>query len=184
MGFALAEAAARRGAEVTLVAGPVALVTPLQVRRVDVESAADMLKACQKFFPRSDVFIATAAVGDYAPEQSHSHKLKKDKKAFELKLKPTADILKALSLSKKHGQVVVGFAAETQHVLDYAQKKLKEKKLDLIVANDVSKQGLGFASDHNELHCIDKQGQVLSSGRRSKAELAEFILDCVERLRA
>ncbi len=182
MGFALSEAAARRGAEVTLVSGPVTLSTPPQVRRIDVESAEEMLQACKQSFAKSHVFIATAAVGDYTPEESHSQKLKKSKRPLSIKLKPTIDILKTLSQTKKSGQIVVGFAAETQHVLDYARKKLQEKKLDLIVANDVSKPGVGFASDDNEVHCIDRKGKLKSSGRRSKTELAEFILDCLEGL--
>lgn len=172
MGFALAEVARDLGADVTLVAGPVALATPVGVKRIDVVTAEEMLQACNKIFPRSDVFIATAAVGDYAPLLKTSQKIKKSAKPLTLTLKPTTDVLKCLAQEKRKGQIVVGFAAETDQLLKYAGKKLSEKNLDLIVANDVSKKHLGFASDQNAVSIVGRNGKLSYLPPQKKTEIA------------
>lgn len=180
MGFALAKAAQRRGARVTLVSGPVSLPTPEGVRRIDVESAEEMFQACQKEFPDADVFIASAAVGDYRPSHPHDEKLKKTHPKLNLELKTNPDILKTLGEHKKNGQILVGFAAETQDLIDNAQSKIKKKNLDLIVANDVSQPGAGFAVETNQVILINRQGQKKPLPLLAKEEVAENILDQVE----
>lgn len=182
MGFALAEAARERGAEVTLIAGPVSLETPSEVRRLDVVSSQEMLKACEKLFPSADLFIATAAVGDFAPQSSLPQKLKKNGKALRLELQPTTDILLSLGRKKRKGQVLVGFAAETEALLDHAREKLKKKNLDLIVANDVSESGVGFASSDNRVTLLDRNGRSTALAKMDKKSVAEHILDAVEKL--
>jgi len=182
MGFALAEAARRRGAEVTLVAGPVALPTPEGVRRIDVVSSAQMREACEKHFPQADLFIGTAAVGDFAPAKALPQKLKKNGRALRLELQPTTDILLSLGKAKRKGQVLVGFAAETESLISNAKEKLKKKNLDLIVANDVSQRDIGFAGEDNRVTLIDRRGKATPLEKMPKAAVAERILDAVEKL--
>jgi phosphopantothenoylcysteine decarboxylase/phosphopantothenate--cysteine ligase len=182
MGFALAEEAARRGADVTLVAGPVNLPTPPGVRRIDVVSAAEMLAACAQAFPRADIFIAAAAVGDYAPVAPTRQKIKKTGQALRLELKPASDILKTLAEKKKKGQIVVGFAAETENLREHALKKLREKNLDAVIANDVSKKDRGFSSEKNSVLFIDRRGRTESTPLLPKSEIAARIWDRVEKL--
>ncbi len=182
MGFALARAAQNRGAQVTLVAGPVTLATPHQVKRIDVVSAQEMLEACQQEFADSDIFIATAAVGDYCPNEHHPHKLKKKNETLHLQLQPTTDILATLSKLKKNNQLLVGFAAETHRLEEYAKTKLLAKKLDLIVANDVTRPESGFAADTNEIFLMGKDGVIEKHPLMSKQEAAEEILNRVEEL--
>jgi Phosphopantothenoylcysteine synthetase/decarboxylase len=176
MGFALAEAAERLGAKVTLVAGPVALATPAGVRRVDVTSAEEMLRECGKHFPKSDIFIATAAVGDYAPKKISGQKLKKSGNPIELKLAPTPDILKTLAARKRNGQIVVGFAAETENVVKHSRAKLRSKRLDLIVANDVSKMDRGFGTERNAVIILTRHGETENLGLAPKSEIAMGIM--------
>ncbi len=152
MGFALAEAAVEAGARVTLVTGPVHLPTPDRVQRVDVVSARDMLAACEAAMP-CDLLIASAAVADYRPEVVAAHKLKKDPTSGEgllLQLVRNPDILATLA-QREDRPFSVGFAAETENLLDYAARKLKDKNLDLIVANDVANPSIGFNSDENAI---------------------------------
>ncbi|MCC6273611.1 MAG: bifunctional phosphopantothenoylcysteine decarboxylase/phosphopantothenate--cysteine ligase CoaBC [Deltaproteobacteria bacterium] len=182
MGFALAEAARRRGAEVTLVAGPVALPTPEGVRRIDVVSSAEMREVCEKHFPKADLFIGTAAVGDFAPAKALPQKLKKNGRALRLELQPTTDILLSLGKAKRKGQVLVGFAAETESLISNAKEKLKKKNLDLIVANDVSQRDIGFAGEDNRVTLIDRGGKATPLEKMPKAAVAERILDAVEKL--
>ncbi|MCC7345442.1 MAG: bifunctional phosphopantothenoylcysteine decarboxylase/phosphopantothenate--cysteine ligase CoaBC [Deltaproteobacteria bacterium] len=182
MGFALAEAARRRGAEVTLVAGPVALPTPEGVRRIDVVSSAEMREVCEKHFPKADLFIGTAAVGDFAPAMALPQKLKKNGRALRLELQPTTDILLSLGKAKRKGQVLVGFAAETEALVSNAKEKLKKKNLDLIVANDVSQRDIGFAGEDNCVTLIDRGGNATPLEKMPKAAVAERILDAVEKL--
>ncbi|MFO1464707.1 MAG: bifunctional phosphopantothenoylcysteine decarboxylase/phosphopantothenate--cysteine ligase CoaBC [bacterium] len=182
MGFALAEAAQRRGAEVTLVAGPVTLPTPAGVRRIDVVSSAEMGKACQRLFPDADLFIGTAAVGDFAPAKALPHKLKKNGRALRLELQPTTDILLTLGRAKRKGQILVGFAAETESLLPHAREKLKRKNLDLIVANDVSSREVGFGSEENRVTLIGRSGKPVALKKAQKSELAEQIFDAIEQL--
>lgn len=182
MGFALAEAAQRRGAEVTLIAGPVTLSTPQGVRRIDVVSSSEMRAACEQHFAKADLFIGTAAVGDFAPAQALPQKLKKNGKALSLELQPTSDILFSLGQAKRKGQIVVGFAAETENLVAHAKEKLKKKNLDLIVANDVSQPGVGFAGRDNQVTLIDRRGTVTPFKKMPKDAIADKILDAIEEL--
>lgn len=182
MGFALAQEAEARGAQVTLVTGPVNLPTPPGVGRVEITTAQEMLEVCLKQFSQVDVFIGTAAVGDYRPKIEQKQKIKKKKQGLNLDLIPNPDILLELSQKKKPGQFLVGFAAETENILENAKKKLSAKKLDLIVANDVSKTGTGFASDLNQALFLDAQGGEEKNPLLTKTELAIQILDRIEGL--
>ncbi|WP_153914490.1 bifunctional phosphopantothenoylcysteine decarboxylase/phosphopantothenate--cysteine ligase CoaBC [Shewanella sp. TC10] len=157
MGFALASAATQMGAEVTLVTGPVNLATPLGVKRVDVESAQDMLNAVMDNVDNQDIFIGCAAVADYRLAEVAESKIKKSSENMQLALVRNPDILASVSALTKR-PFTVGFAAETDNVEEYARGKLERKKLDLIAANDVSVAGLGFNADANALHVFWKDG--------------------------
>lgn len=154
MGYALAEAARDAGAEVRLISGPVNLPAPDRISRIRVESADEMLAASLEGLAECDLFIAAAAVVDYKPVAVAEHKIKKgDSEVMELSLTRTPDILARVAASPQR-PFTVGFAAETRNVIDYARDKLKRKKLDLIVANDVSAADIGFNSDHNAVTLI------------------------------
>lgn len=185
MGFALAEAAVEAGARVTLVAGPVNLPTPARVQRVDVVSAEEMLAACQAALP-ADLFIASAAVADYRPASCAEQKMKKSPDSDDgmtLTLVRNPDILATLA---EHPQRpwAVGFAAETHDLMNYAAGKLQRKKLDLIIANDVSQSGIGFNSDDNAVTLIDRALHSISLPRASKAKLAREIIGRIASLMA
>ncbi|WP_090275106.1 bifunctional phosphopantothenoylcysteine decarboxylase/phosphopantothenate--cysteine ligase CoaBC [Halopseudomonas litoralis] len=178
MGFALAEAAVEAGARVTLVTGPVNLPTPPRVDRVDVVSAADMLAACDAALP-ADLFIASAAVADYRPASCAPGKLKKDTGSdagMTLALVRNPDILATLASHNQRPGFCVGFAAETDEVLDYASDKLTRKNLDLIIANDVSQPGIGFNADDNAVTLIDRSLTQQPLPRASKHKLARQII--------
>ena len=178
MGYALAEAAARRGAEVTLVSGPVALATPADVRRVDVESAAQMHDAMLAAFEGADVAICCAAVADYTPAAPADHKLKKSRERLDaIELVETADILADLC-ARKGGRVVVGFAAETDDLIAHAEEKLRRKGADLIVANDVSRPESTFGADTNRVALVSAAG-VRQLETLPLPAVADAILDCV-----
>lgn len=182
MGFALAAAAQAQGADVVLVSGPVSLATPPGVKRIDVETAQEMLAACSREFKSCDLFIASAAVGDYVPEKPAPSKIKKNGKNLALSFRPNVDILQTLAGKKKKGQIVVGFAAETDEVLANARSKLKKKKLDLVVANDVSRPAAGFASDKNAVWLVDGKSKPEAIPLQAKFEVAGIILDRVSDL--
>jgi phosphopantothenoylcysteine decarboxylase / phosphopantothenate---cysteine ligase len=183
MGYAVAAAAARRGSKVTLVSGPTALETPEKVERLDVRSAGEMLREVQEHFERCTAGIFVAAVADYhAAEKSHT-KIKRRKEALTLRLEPNPDIL-ATAARVKGDRLVVGFAAETDHVAENARKKLKEKNADLIVANDVTAEGAGFDGDTNIVTLFSRDGRDLPLPRLTKAEVADRILDEMLRLRS
>jgi phosphopantothenoylcysteine decarboxylase/phosphopantothenate--cysteine ligase len=179
MGYALAAAAAARGWSVDLVSGPVALPAPEGVRVHRAVSAADMLAACQPLFPECDLFIALAAVADYRPAMYSSEKQKKQPGAVLLELVPTVDVLKTLAAGRSPGQTVVGFAAETNDLETYAQRKLADKRLDWIVANDVSRPGVGMEADDNAVLLLGARGERFVFGPAPKADVAGFILDRV-----
>jgi phosphopantothenoylcysteine decarboxylase/phosphopantothenate--cysteine ligase len=179
MGYALAAAAARRGAEVTLVSGPTALPAPDGCDLVSVTTAAEMQEAVLSRFPRSQVLIAAAAVADYAPARTADRKLKRRSGTLTLELKATPDILAECGRRKKRGQVLVGFAAETEEVLANARKKLTGKRLDIIVANDVSRPGVGFDSDRNAGCLLLTGGRQVALPEMSKDEFAARVLDAV-----
>ena len=180
MGFALAEAAARRGADTVLVAGPVALATPADVRRVDVRSAAQMHAAVLAALP-ADVYIGAAAVADFTPRAVAAGKLKKQAgmDTLTLELVRTPDILAAVAAHPQRPRLVVGFAAETDHVEQYARGKLAQKKLDLIAANRVGVAGSGFESDDNALVVYGHDGYERALGPAAKTQLAEDLLDLI-----
>ncbi len=181
MGFALAEQAAARGHAVTLVAGPVTLGTPADVRRVDVVSACDMLAAVQRELPDAEVLIMCAAVADWRPKQVSPVKLKKRAMCAVLELEPNPDILLTLRPEKGH-RLFVGFAAETGDPLAEAQRKLEAKGLDLLAANDVSQPDAGFAVDTNRVTLLSRDAAPEYLPLMSKREAADRILDRVERL--
>lgn len=180
MGFAIAEAAVEQGAEVILVSGPVALKTPDKVKRIDVISAKDMLQACEETMP-CDLFIAVAAVADFKPQLVASQKLKKqadNETGLLLELIRNPDILATIS-KRKNRPFCVGFAAETENLLDYAAKKLQEKNLDLIVANDVADASIGFNSDNNAVTVIDKELRVIKFGQTTKSKIARQLMNVI-----
>ncbi|MDG2525261.1 bifunctional phosphopantothenoylcysteine decarboxylase/phosphopantothenate--cysteine ligase CoaBC [Stenotrophomonas sp. HITSZ_GD] len=183
MGFALAAAAARQGADVTLVAGPVQLPTPAGVQRVDVRSAAQMRDAVLAAFP-ADIYIGAAAVSDYTPRRVVPQKIKKTGETLTLELVRTPDILAEVAAQTGALKLVVGFAAETHDVEKYARGKLTSKRLDLIIANQVGVSGGGFESDDNAATAYWQGGERVFPSS-SKAELAERLLELVsERLNA
>ncbi len=181
MGYSVAAAARRRGAMVTLVSGPVALGSPVGCDVVAVETAEQMCEAVLSRLTNFDVVVMVAAVADYRPARVPPHKIKKGGDSLNLELEPTVDIL--AEISKARGdRVVVGFAAETERVREYALGKLKRKGLDLIVANDVSKSRTGFDAADNAALIIDRDGGEEDTGVVSKDVLADRILDHVVRL--
>ena len=177
MGFALAEVCAEQGAEVTLVSGPVTLTAKHPaIHRVDVESAAEMYEAATHNFPDADIAILCAAVADFTPKVSADKKIKRKGDNLTLELQPTRDIAAALGEVKREGQVMVGFALETNDELDNARKKLKEKNLDFIVMNSLQDKGAGFRVDTNKVTIIDRQG-LTAYDTKSKREVAEDIVE-------
>lgn len=182
MGYALAEAARARGAQVTLVTGPTALPTPGGVEVVAVETAEEMRKALCTRLSWSTVVIMAAAVADYRPAQAAAHKIKKQGQGDQtLRLEPTDDILAALS-AQRTNQLLIGFAAETQDLIAHATHKLSAKGLDLIVANDVTREGAGFGSDQNAATVIDRQGRTIEFPLMAKRQLADEILNVARSL--
>ena len=175
MGFAIAQAAAEAGHTVTLIAGPVALPTPPNVRRVDVITARDMLAAVQRELVQADVLIASAAVADWRPETCSPTKLKKSGMDGVLRLVPNPDILKTI-LPQKGNRRFIGFAAETGEPTAEAGRKLREKGLDLIVANDVTAPGAGFAVETNRVTLLYPDGRREALPLLSKLDLARRLI--------
>jgi phosphopantothenoylcysteine decarboxylase/phosphopantothenate--cysteine ligase len=180
MGYAMAEAALRRGARVLLVSGPTALTPPGAAEVTRVESAEQMRDAVLNLLPHATVVIKTAAVSDYRAKSASPQKIKR-KGPITLEFEPTPDILKEISL-RKQAQIIVGFAAETENVLENARQKLAAKQLDAIVVNDVSREGVGFDSDRNEVTIIT-QDEVVEVPETTKWEVAQRVLNQVVRLR-
>lgn len=183
MGYAIAEAAARLGAEVTLISGPSALQPPAGVEFFGVESAREMRQLVQERFPACDIVIKAAAVADYRVKNVSDQKIKKNDAELTLVLEKNPDILKELGEMKKPHQTLVGFAAETQNLLQYAKSKLERKNLDMIVANDVSKPQAGFNVDTNLIKLLKRDGSIEELPLMSKKELAYIILERVMKLR-
>ena len=179
MGYSLAEAAIAAGAKVTLVSGPVNLDPPSNCLLVSVETANEMYEAVMHHIKDKDVYIGTAAVSDYSPTKSHDSKIKKDgsKSSMVLELKENRDILNSVS-ELKDRPYVVGFAAETDNLIDNAKKKLTNKRLDLIVANDVSDKNIGFDSDDNEVTLITQKEQKLLE-RQNKKKISNKIIEFI-----
>jgi phosphopantothenoylcysteine decarboxylase/phosphopantothenate--cysteine ligase len=182
MGYAVAEAAARRGARVVLISGPVSLETPLGAERVDVRTTEQMHRAVLASLERATVVIMAAAVADYRPVMPSLNKLKRGKERLNIEFEPTVDVLADLS-RRKGEQLLVGFAAETEQLAEHARRKLKEKSADLIVANDVTAPGAGFDHDTNVVTIFRSDGREQSLPKLTKIQVAHRILDEVVELR-
>ena len=179
MGFALACAAKERGMQVTLVSGPVQLAKPEGVKVIDVETALEMKSAMDCHFKKADLIIMSAAVSDHRTELRSERKISKDEFPQTLNLIKNPDILKILGSKKKPHQVLVGFAAESHNVVESASKKLEQKKLDWIVANDISKKEIGFSSNQNEVYLIGAKGTYRQINLADKGIIAKEILDAI-----
>lgn len=182
MGYSLAETAARRGARVILISGPVHLAAPAGVQLIGVVTAQDMFQAVMEHLPESTIIIKTAAVADYHLANVPKQKVKKTATRLSLELEPTLDIL-AEAGRRKGDRLLVGFAAETENLIDEARRKLVSKNCDMVVANLVSQQGVGFESDQNEVTLVARNGETVVLEKADKAVIAEQILDRILKLR-
>ena len=178
MGYAIAEAAHRRGAEVHLISGPATVAPPVEIECNYVETALEMLEAVSKVFDQADVVVMAAAVGDYRPQTFSDQKIKKTADQMTISLEKNPDIAKTLGERKQH-QILVCFAAETENVLEYAYQKLINKNCDLIAANDVLAEGAGFSGDTNIVTLLDREGKREQLPLLSKREVADVILNHV-----
>ena len=176
MGFALAEECARRGAEVTLIAGPVSMMCSPNIRRIDVESCEEMYQVATTHYPNMDAAILCAAVADFRPENIATEKIKREKDDLVIRLKPTHDIAAQLGKMKQPGQLLVGFALETNDEEANAQKKLQKKNLDFIVLNSLQRKGTCFQSDDNQITILSANGQT-AFDKKPKTEVAKDIVD-------
>jgi phosphopantothenoylcysteine decarboxylase/phosphopantothenate--cysteine ligase len=176
MGFAVAQALALQGAEVTLVTGPASVKIPDGITAIKVETAQEMADACIKTFKDSDITVMAAAVADYAPEKYSPGKIKKDKSDDNLKLVKTQDILSELGKRKNKKQFLVGFALETENETANAKKKLRDKNLDMIVLNSLNDAGAGFEHDTNKISIIDGKLKVKTFDIKPKSEVAKDIV--------
>jgi phosphopantothenoylcysteine decarboxylase/phosphopantothenate--cysteine ligase len=186
MGFAVAEAAARRGANVTVVAGVTTVEAPDDIKVIRAVSAAEMHEAVMRELPNATVFIGAAAVADYAPANAANAKIKKDgRDTLTLELRKTPDILSDVAANRTNGLMVVGFAAETNDVVEYARSKMEKKNLDMVVANDITQAGAGFNTDTNIATILIRGSErEIEIPLTSKKELADRILNEVVKLRA
>jgi phosphopantothenoylcysteine decarboxylase/phosphopantothenate--cysteine ligase len=182
MGYALAVAARRRGATVTLISGPVALIAPAGVEFVPVKTALQMRDAVLAALPAATVVIKAAAVADYRPAVCEELKIKKKEGAMTLLLERNPDIISGIA-RQKGDRIIVGFSMESDHLLEHARKKLFEKGMDLIVANDVTEDGAGFGGDTNIVRILDSDGGLEELPLLSKLEVADVILDRVKKMR-
>ncbi|HEU4836020.1 MAG TPA: phosphopantothenoylcysteine decarboxylase, partial [Pyrinomonadaceae bacterium] len=182
MGFALAEAALKRGAAVTVVAGVTTVEPPVGVRVVKALSAEEMLKAVASEAGKASVFIGAAAIADYRPAQRAAQKIKKSNESITLTLERTPDVLSQVAASRANGMLVVGFAAETENVLQNAKEKLRSKKLDAIVANDVSRVDAGFDTATNKIAIITNS-DLVELPVMTKGEAADRVLDAIVKIR-
>jgi len=182
MGYALANAAAGRGARVTLISGPVALRPPSGVEVILVQTAAEMYSAVMERFPSVDVVVMSAAVADYRPKVVSNQKIKKQAESLTIELEKNPDILAELGRAKKH-QLLVGFAAETENLEKNARQKVESKNVDLLVANDVTLPGAGFGTDTNIVKLVFPDGRIVSLPQMDKLDLAHHILNEIMALR-
>ena len=178
MGYAIAEEAAKRGAEVILISGPTQLACPKDVTRICVESTQEMYDAVM-CYKEADVIVKAAAPSDYKPSEYQHEKIKKSGAQMAIALTPNPDILLALGKEKKENQLLVGFAAETQSLETYAKQKLENKNLDLIVANNVAQEGAGFDGDSNIVTIFDRFGKEMQWECMSKHAVAEKLMDTI-----
>lgn len=181
MGYALAQAAARRGAEVYLVSAPTSLAVPDGVQVIKVKTAEQMCRAVLELYPRMDVVIKAAAVADYRPRMQADQKIKKNDSYLVLEMEKTTDILAELGRQKTH-QLLVGFAAETEDLINNAREKIVNKNLDLLIANDVTQPGSGFGTDTNQVQILYPDGTVEPQPMMAKSALSEVIWDKVQQL--
>ena len=179
MGYCLAEEACKRGARVILISGPSPLYSPAEAELIKVETAGDMKKAVLASFKSADVIIMAAAVSDFSFRKTTSEKIKKGQDLSGIQLEKTPDILERIG-KEKGKKLLVGFAAETNRMMENARSKLKKKNLDLIVANDVSKKDIGFDSDYNDVYIIFSNGKEIHSGKKTKSEISRLILNSIE----
>ena len=177
MGYALARAAVDRGMQVTLVSGPTALKAPAGAEVLYVETAREMQEAMSQRFAKADLIIMAAAVSDHRPETRSKQKQKKEQMRMTLDLVANPDILMELGKQKKNGQTLVGFAAETENLLPNARRKLREKNLDWIVANEVSEKDRGFQSDFNKISLLSKEQNEMDFEYQEKNSLARKIME-------
>jgi len=185
MGFALAAAAQKRGATVIAITGSTTVPQPSGIHLVQVTTAEEMARAVAAELERATVFIGAAAVADYRPSHRADQKIKKHNESFTLELERTPDILSQVAATRKEGTLVVGFAAESENLLQNAQLKLQSKNLDAIVANDITQSGAGFDSDRNAIKILTRSnGNVIELPLMSKADIADHILDMIVRLRS
>lgn len=182
MGYAIAEAAARRGAHVVLVSGPVNIPAPRNVETIHVHTAQEMRSAVMDRLGDASIIIKSAAVADYYVSEVPKQKLKKTATRLSLELDPTPDILAEIG-QRKGDRLLIGFAAETQNLIEEARRKMISKKCDMIVANLVSQEGVGFESDRNEVEIMSRSGEIVHAGPADKKQIAEKILDQVATLR-
>lgn len=176
MGYAVAAAAARRGADVTLVSGKVELEPPMGVHVVPVVAAADMAQAVKAAAPEQDIIVKAAAVADYRPRVTADEKIKKKDAELSLELEPTEDILAWLGANRREGQILCGFSMETEHLLENSRAKLEKKKIDMIVANNLKQEGAGFGTDTNVVTLLTKQGTE-ELPLLAKEDVADRLLD-------
>nr|HPK04902.1 bifunctional phosphopantothenoylcysteine decarboxylase/phosphopantothenate--cysteine ligase CoaBC [Bacteroidales bacterium] len=177
MGFAIAKAMSENGAKVTLISGPVHLATPAgSIKRIDVISSEEMYEACMKEADNSDIIIMAAAVADFRVENYQGSKIKKSGDTFSLKFVQTPDILRSLGQRKKHEQIIVGFALETDNELDNAKAKLQNKNIDIIVLNSLRHKGAGFATDTNKITILDRNETIREYEMKSKSKVADDIV--------
>jgi len=181
MGYELAGEAARRGAEVVLVAGPTHLFPPPQVKFIPVQTAGEMAREVQKVYKKSDIIIMAAAVSDFKFASFFPGKIKKNRLSRKVELVQTEDILKNVGRNKGH-KIMVGFAAETEDITSHALEKIREKNLDLIIANNILEDGIGFESDFNQVSIVYPDGKVIQTEKRSKLEISQIILDKIEEI--
>jgi len=177
MGYAIAESASKRGANVILISGPTTLNPPNNVKLVNVESAIQMRDEVMSYAAQSQIIIMSAAVSDYRPRDFSNQKIKRDKDIITLVLEENPDILAELGRNKSNGQILVGFSMETENLLENSRKKLEKKNADLIVANDLSKEGAGFGTDTNIVTLINSSGQIKELPLMSKYDVSNAILD-------
>lgn len=178
MGYAIAEEAEKLGANVTLITGPTTLTPPENITTIYIESAQEMYERVIELYPKVDVVIKTAAVADYRPSNTYQQKLKKQDGAFHIEMERTKDILGELGTLKKN-QLLVGFAAETENVDEYAQNKLLKKNLDLIVANNITSSGAGFGTDTNIVTIFDRNHEKVELPIMTKHDVAKKLLEKV-----
>lgn len=180
MGIAIAEEFANTGANVYLITSADYVAKNANIKVIKITSAEDMFKAVLKYYEKMDIIVKSAAVSDYRPVITYDKKVKKQVGNIGLELERTQDILYYLGQNKKKNQILIGFAAETNNLIEYAKEKILKKNLDYIVANDVSNQAIGFASDDNEVYIIDKLGKTTKISKTSKKEIAKKILETIQ----